>query len=152
VKKLISIGVALALLAMVVVPGAVAAQDEPDTYAKIPFGILSTGIQLVADIWPSLDSALGINMPWVATVMAAVGNWTGGPLAWLTELSGWSMLAIGDVASVGLDVASAFAALPAGIDQLPKMLYVVANRVFDAWGTIPTGNMTDQLPPALGLG
>jgi hypothetical protein len=43
VKKLISIGVALALLTMVVVPGAVAAYTTPDTYAKVPFAIIQSG-------------------------------------------------------------------------------------------------------------
>jgi hypothetical protein len=47
VKKLISIGVALALLTMVVVPGAVAAVDDPDTYAKATFSIMAAGIELL---------------------------------------------------------------------------------------------------------
>jgi hypothetical protein len=52
VKKLISIGVALALLTMAVVPAVTAAQCdydgiEPDTYAKIPFAILESGFHMV---------------------------------------------------------------------------------------------------------
>jgi len=97
VKKLISIGVALALLTMAVVPGAVAAQcppsdyTYPDTYAKIPFAIIQSGLELLETLWPDLDTALGIGMPWVGPVFGELGAWAGGPLAWTVDMLGWGL-------------------------------------------------------------
>ena len=95
-KKLISIGIALALLTVVIVPSSVAAQCdyegvEPDTYAKIPFAILESGFVLLETIWPDLDTALGIGMPWVGGVLGEVGAWAGGPLAWTVDMLGWGL-------------------------------------------------------------
>ena len=60
-KKLISIGVALALLAMVVVPGAVAAYTPPVTYAKVPFAIIQSGFELIGDLLTATGtSSLGL--------------------------------------------------------------------------------------------
>lgn len=102
-KKLISIGVALAVLAMVVLPIGVAAQcpasnfTYPTTYAKIPFAIIQSGLELLEGMWPDLDAALGIGMPWVGGVLGALGGWAGGPLAWTVDMLGWGM---GIVASI----------------------------------------------------
>ena len=99
-KKLISIGIALALLTVAVVPAVTAAQcgpeDEyngviPDTYAKIPFAIVESGLVLLETIWPDLDTALGIGMPWVGDVLGEVGAWAGGPLAWTVDMLGWGL-------------------------------------------------------------
>jgi len=65
VKKLISIGVVLALVAIVVLPIGVAAQCEydgivPATYAKIPFAIIQSGFHLVGIIL----TVIGRNRPY----------------------------------------------------------------------------------------
>ena len=101
-KKLISIGVALALLTMAVVPGAVAAYELPATYSKIPFAIVQSGLELVESIWPDLDAALGIGMLWVGDVMGALGEWAGGPLSWTVDMLAWGVALSGDLVS-GLD-------------------------------------------------
>jgi len=156
VKKLISIGVALALLAMVIVPVAVAAQDyapEPytSTYSKIPFGILSTGLTLVADLMETLAPTLGLP-DWIPSAIEPIAGWVGGPFAWLTELTAWSMVTVGDVLAKTSPLLEAFGmdptALPLG--DVATLFYTIANRIFDT-GNIPTAEMTAELPPALGL-
>ena len=99
-KKLISIGVVVALLALVVLPGVVGADTiMPSTYAKIPFGILSTGISLLGDIVTALPASItgGTDLSWIPTILNPVADWVGGPLAWLTELTAWTMVTVGDV-------------------------------------------------------
>ena len=99
-KKFISIGVAVALLAIAVMPVGVAAQcgpeDEyngvlPDTYAKIPFAIIESMFVLLETLWPDLDTALGLGMPWVGSVLGEVGSWAGGPLSWTVDMLGWGL-------------------------------------------------------------
>lgn len=99
-KKLISVGVALALLALVVVPVGVAAQPPgcedigytyPTTFAKIPFAIIQSGLELLEAMWPDLDTALGIGMPWVGGVLGDLGGWAGGPLGWTVDMMGWGV-------------------------------------------------------------
>ena len=90
-KKLISIGVALALLTMAVVPGAVAAYTPPDTYAKVPFAILASGFELLETLWPDLDEALGMDMLWLETVFGELGSWTRGPLSWTVDMLAWGL-------------------------------------------------------------
>jgi len=156
VKKLISIGVVLALLAMVVIPVAVGADYTPtvynSTYSKIPFGILSTGIALLANLTdPSvLGTALGLPT-WIPLALSPIANWVGGPFAWLTELTAWTMVTVGDVMAKANGVILALApsaSLPLG--DIATLFYTIANRIFDT-GNIPTANMTLMLPPALGL-
>ena len=98
-KKLISIGVAVALLAMVVLPVAVAADEcytTPATYAKIPFAIVQSGFQLVGSILTSSGrSTLGLptwinavtheqhwrvgrRSPWLVSRYAGVGRGSSG--------------------------------------------------------------------------
>jgi hypothetical protein len=93
VKKLVSIGVALALLTMVVVPGAVAAQIEPDTYAKVPFAIIGSGIELVGDVVeqiPMIADALPEGLD-ITAITDLVGPWTAGPLAWTVDMLAWGV-------------------------------------------------------------
>jgi len=97
VKKLISIGVALALLTMVVVPGAVAAYTPPDTFAKVPFAIIQSGFELLENLWPDLETGLGIGMPWLEPVLGEVGAWAGGPLSWTVDMLAWGVSLAGDV-------------------------------------------------------
>jgi hypothetical protein len=94
VKKLISIGVAVALLAMVVLPVAVAADEcytTPATYAKIPFAIVQSGFQLVGSILTSAGSTLGLPT-WInASLMNSIGGWAGGPLGWSVDMLAWGV-------------------------------------------------------------
>jgi len=93
VKKLISIGVALALLTMAVVPGAVAAQDdyeEPCTYAKIPFAIIQSGLEMVGGLLDSLASTLGLP-DWLDDVVLTIAPWAGGPLSWSVDMLAWGV-------------------------------------------------------------
>jgi hypothetical protein len=158
VKKIISIGVVVALLALVVVPvwaGAASYNSTPDkaaaaTYSKIPFGILGTLVNVFADIWPDLTGGLNITgMDWVGGVLGAVGNWTMGPFSWLTDLTGWTMVAVGDVISAIKPLADT---LKFGNYTTPiaQMLYVLGARIFDASDKLP-GNISDTYWAGFGV-
>lgn len=153
-KKLISIGVVLALVALVVLPVAVGADYTPtvynSTYSKIPFGILSTGIALIANLTSAgvLGTALGLPA-WLPDALNPIADWVGGPFAWLTELTAWSMVTVGDVVSKASGLLSTFG-VTVDISGISNLTYVIANRIFDT-GNIPTAAMIAQLPPALGL-
>jgi len=104
VKKIISIGVALALLTMAVVPGAVAAQCEyegiaPSTYAKIPFTIIGTGFYLMETILDALvdGELLPAEVDWLPALMAPMGDWAMGPLAWTVDMLAWGIGLAGTV-------------------------------------------------------
>jgi len=96
VKKLISIGVALAILALVVMPIGAAAQcpdtgfTYPTTYAKIPFAILQSGLELVGDILGPLATTLGLPA-WLVDVVNTIAPWTGGPLSWTVDMMAWGL-------------------------------------------------------------
>ena len=92
-KKLMSIGVALALLTMAVVPAAVAAYDydEPDTYAKVPFAIVQSGFDLLSEILPVLLDEFAPDYDWLATLMGPIGEWAGGPLSWTVDMLAWGL-------------------------------------------------------------
>lgn len=92
-KKLISIGVALALLTMAVVPGAVAAYEPPATYSKVPFAILASGIELVGEVVaavPMIADALpeGLN---ITAITGLIAPWTAGPLSWTVDMLAWGL-------------------------------------------------------------
>jgi hypothetical protein len=96
VKKLICIGVALALLALVVVPVAVAADTTivPSTYAKIPFAIVQSGFYLVGCLMGDIQTVLtsmdidlgGINLADFSGILYKLGDWAGTPLAWSVDM------------------------------------------------------------------
>jgi hypothetical protein len=99
VKKLISIGVVLALLAMVVLPCVVGAADVvPTTYAKIPFAIVQSGFYmlgcLMGELQPILEAA-GMSLPLdlsdLAPVLNTLGAWAGGPLSWSVDMLAWGV-------------------------------------------------------------
>jgi len=93
VKKLISIGVALALLTMVVVPGAVAAYEPPETYSKVPFAILATGIELVGEVVaavPMIADALPEGLD-ITAITGLIAPWTAGPLSWTVDMLAWGL-------------------------------------------------------------
>jgi hypothetical protein len=102
VKKLISIGVALALLTMAVVPAVTAAQCdydgiEPDTYAKIPFAILESGFHMVGQLLDVLGPELGLPT-WVDSALVdTIGGWAGGPLSWTVDMLGWGLSLVGGI-------------------------------------------------------
>jgi len=158
VKKLISIGVALALLTMAVVPVAVGAAgypDDPGAYSKTAFGVLGSAFALVSDIVEDLASAIdGFGLPVTAAELAGVldtvGDWTGVNLAWLTDMTGWSMVAVGDVVSVIEPLADTM-----GFGDYTKpiadVFYVLGGRIFDEWGALSTVGTADLPPPGLGL-
>ncbi len=125
-KKLISIAVALALLAMVVLPVGVAAQCEydpdgngtiapilPDTYAKIPFAIIESGLYLAADLMGKLATPLGLPV-WLDDIFLALAPWAGGPLSWTVDMLGWGL---GMVGAILTDLATTLG-LPAWLDDL----------------------------------
>ena len=165
-KKLISIGVALALLTMVVVPVGVAAQDvvDPGTYSKTPFGILGSGIQLIGDLLGDLDPIIGavadlpIDLADLAPIMDKVGGWTAVDLAWMTDMTAWSMVLVGDVAKTaeGMLTALGMSAKDVPLAAVADMAYVVGSRLWDPWGTY-AGNTTlptviiDNFPPGIDL-
>ena len=167
-KKLISIGVALALLTMVVVPVAVAAQDEivnPGTFSKTPFGILGSGIQLIGDLLGDLDPIIGavadlpIDLADLAPIMDKVGGWTAVDLAWMTDMTAWSMVLVGDVAKSSVGLLGALGVdeetLPMG--DVAEMLYVVGARLWDPWGeyagaAVLPDVIVDAFPPGIDLG
>lgn len=108
-KKLVSVGVALGLLAMVVLPLGVGAQCEyndvkPTTYAKIPFAILETGVmmggELLGELGPILEDMgmeLPIDLASVAPLLDIVAEWTGGPLAWTVDFLAWGLGMVGEM-------------------------------------------------------
>jgi hypothetical protein len=158
VKKIISIGVALALLAMVVVPAAVAADfpTDPGTYSKTPFGILGTGIQMIGSIVTDLSSVLdgflpaGLTSSDLAGVLDTVGTWTGGNLAWLTDMTGWGMVAVGDVVTVIKPLAATMG-FDTYIPPIADVFYVLGGRIFDDWGSLAVSGTADLPGPGLGL-
>ncbi len=115
-KKLISIGIALALLTMAVVPAAVGADpygegtyEDPPTYAKVPFAMIASGFALVGNLMGPLEPLLagaGVSLPIaledVGAVTDEVAGWTYGPLSWSVDMMGWGMdLGAGIVGAVG---------------------------------------------------
>jgi len=123
VKKLISIGVALALLAMVVTPVAVAAATPPDpeTSAKIPFSIIQSGFYLLDEIMGPLLTEFAPDMGWIQDLMIPIGDWTGGPLGWSVDMLAWGM-------ALGADVwALADSAFDIGFPDIANILDIMAD-------------------------
>jgi hypothetical protein len=150
VKKAISIGVALALLTMVLVPVAVSAQ--PETYAKTPFYILGSGISMVGDLINAMGPTITDQLPFdISAVTGVVGPWVSGDFAYLTDMTGWMFVAVGDVVSA---VNSLAATLGFGDYTKPiaDVAYVLGARMSDAWGVLTTAIGTAELPaPGIGL-
>jgi len=152
VKKLISIGVALALLAMVVLPVGVGAQNWTIsfpaynfTYSKIPFEVLGTGVTLVGNIVNAMNLS---GLPFdVTAVTSLLGGWVQEPFSWLTELTGWTMIALGDIISVIQPLADQFG-FGNYTGPLANMTYVLGTRMFDT-GNLP-GNLTATFPAGFG--
>jgi hypothetical protein len=139
VKKLISIGVALALLTMMVMPALVAAQCDyedvqPTTYAKIPFAILESGFTMLSQLLTVLGAvtpSLGIPT-WLADVVEVIGPWTGGPLSWSVDMLGWGLGIVGTL----LDALAVALGLP---DWLAPTVQNLACAVFMPYNCNVTG-------------
>jgi hypothetical protein len=105
VKKLISIGVALALLAMVVMPVAVAAQDPipPDTYAKTPFSIVAEGFRLIGELLDMEEAKMGFIGYDLGQFMEPIADFTAGPLGWSVDMVAWGVDIVAQVAGPIID-------------------------------------------------
>jgi len=143
VKKFISIGVALALVAMAVLPVSVAAQCGygtedvmPDTYSKIPFAIVETGLMLIGDIVAALPGDLGIPA-WIPDVTDTIAPWAGGPLSWTVDMMAWGLSLVGGI----LDSLASTLGLP---DWVAPMLNDVACGLFQPFSCNVSG--TDFTP------
>jgi hypothetical protein len=101
VKKIISVGVALALLAMVVLPVGVAAQaDEPRTYATTPFAILAALIDVIGELVDMANSKFGLGLPegGVSQFTDLLSDFTYGPLSWTVDMLAWGLDIVAQVA------------------------------------------------------
>ena len=143
-KKLISIGVALALLTMAVVPSAVAAYDPPPTYSKVPFAILASGFELLETLWPDLDVALNMEMPWLESVFGELSSWTAGPLSWTVDMLAWGVALGGDLMSAAAPIIDGMGvALPFDLGDAAALFDTVACGLLTCWSaTNCTGNFT----------
>ena len=143
-KKLISIGVALALLAMVVLPVGVAAQCdyegvEPATFAKIPFAIIQTGVMLLSNIVGALPSDMGVPS-WIGTVLDEIAPWAGGPLAWTVDMMAWGLVLVGDVlGQLGPILSAAGITLPFDLGELAAIFDTIACDLFAPFSCNVTG-------------
>jgi hypothetical protein len=136
VKKLISIGVALALLTMAILPGAVAAYEEPATYAKVPFAIIQSGLELIGDIIGALPAELGIPA-WIADVTDTIAPWAGGPLSWTVDMLGWGIWLVGDiVGSLDSLIAGMGMELPFELSEIAGIFNTIACGLFTPWTTV----------------
>jgi len=134
VKKLISIGVALALLTMAVVPGVAAAQ--PETYAKTPFAIIEEGLYLIGDIIAALPTDMGIPT-WIADITDTIAPFAGGPLSWTVDMLGWGIWLVGDVVGALqplLDAAGL--TLPIQMSDLAAIFNTLACDLFTPWTAV----------------
>jgi hypothetical protein len=141
VKKLISIGVALALLTMMVMPALVAAQEEcpdigytyPTTFAKIPFAIVESGFHLVGQLMDTLAEPLGLPEWLTPDLFDTIGGWAGGPLGWSVDMLGWGL---GLVGAVLLALQDADLGLP---DWLPGVVNTITCQIFTPYSCNITG-------------
>jgi hypothetical protein len=150
VKKLVSIGVVLALLTMAVMPAVVGAADpiEPTTFAKIPFAIIGSGLELFAAIWTPLDTALGVGMPWVADVLAAVAPWSAYNLAWSVDMVAWGVGLVGTLMGA-LDVVLGpllGESLPFALGDLKAIFDAIACGLVQPWSDNITGSEFASCP------
>jgi hypothetical protein len=143
VKKLISIGVALALLTMAVVPAAVAAAaPTPTTYSKIPFAIIGSGFYLLEDILNALVDAalLPSTLTWLPDLMPIIGDWTAGPLGWTVDMLSWGVSLTGSVL-VDLQAALTAMGIDLGVDlgALQDLCNTIACGLFQPWSSNISG-------------
>jgi hypothetical protein len=137
VKKLISIGVALALLTMAVMPGVAAAQyTPPDTFSKVPFAIIQSGFELVGTILDALGGELGLPDWLNSALMDDIGGWAGGPLSWTVDMLGWGIALVGDVVGALDPIISPIAELPFALSELGGLFDTIACGLFTPFGGV----------------
>jgi len=152
VKKLIGIGVALAILAIVVLPVSAAAQScnytygtdpavtvEPVSYAKIPFAILESGLGMLSNVLAALPSDLGLPA-WLPDIVLAIAPWTGGPLSWTVDMLGWGVTLVGDV----LTAIAVPLGLPVWLDDL---VFTISCGLFQPFNCEVSGPDFDPCRP-----
>ena len=149
-KKLISIGVALALLTMAVVPGAVAAAEyeNPTTYAKIPFAILQAGFTLVGVILEGAGETLGLP-EWIdADLMNDIGGFAGGPLSWTVDMLAWGVGLLGDVVgAAGAILEGMGMELPFDLEDVAVIMDTIACGLLQCWVTTNCSAVAAVDPP-----
>jgi hypothetical protein len=137
VKKLISVGVALALLTMAIMPGVAAAQyTEPDTFAKTPFAIIESGFVLVGILLDALGGDLGLPDWLDSGLMNDIGGWAGGPLSWTVDMLGWGISLVGDVIGALDPIISPIATLPFALSDLSGIFDTIACGLFTPFGGV----------------
>ena len=122
----------MAILALVVLPVSAAAYtpyQEPTTYAKIPFAIVASGFGLLQEIWPALDTALAMGMPWLTDVFGGLADWSFGPLSWTVDMLAWGLGVGGTV----IDALSGVITLPFPVGDL---LNAIACACFAPYGNV----------------
>jgi hypothetical protein len=138
VKKLISIGVAVALLAMVVVPIGVAAYTPPATYSKVPFAIVQSGFELIGDLLTALGPDLGLPSYLNESLMNTIGGWAGGPLSWSVDMLAWGFEMGAEIWTL---VDSTF---NIGYPAIGEILTIVSCKLLTCWAT---SNCTGTFAP-----
>ena len=134
-KKLISIGVAIALLTIAVVPVAVAADDyePPATYSKVPFAIIQSGLELVGNVIEALPSDLGIPA-WIADVTDAIAPWTGCHLSWTVDMLAWGLGLTGDVVAAADSLVTGMGVeMPFPLSDVADIFDTVACGLLTCW-------------------
>jgi hypothetical protein len=145
VKKIISIGVALALLTMVVVPGAAAAYTPPETYSKVPFAIVQSGFELIGILITAAGSEMGLPDWLNAALMNDIGGWAGGPLSWTVDMLAWGIALTGDVVAALDPIITAVAGeLPIDLIDLADVFDTVACGLMTCWSAT---NCTGDFDP-----
>jgi hypothetical protein len=122
VKKVISIGIALALLVMAVTPAITAAQyTEPDTYAKIPFAIVGNMFLLLEEVLVALTDGglLPDTFSWLPDLMQPIGDFVTGPLGWTVDMLAWGLGGIGGTLFTELSAVLEGLGVDLGIDLAP---------------------------------
>jgi len=151
VKKLISIGVALAVLALVALPIGAAAQTcditagnitykAPATFAKIPFAILESGLTMVGGLLNALAPTLGLP-DWLDDVVNMIAPWTGGPLAWTVDMLAWGL----DLVAAIISPLATTLGLP---DWLDDLVSGIACGLFTPYSCNVTGGTFTPCSPA----
>jgi hypothetical protein len=129
---------------MVVVPGAVAAQDiPPTTYAKLPFAIIGNGLYLLESILDELVTAelLPSTLEWLPALMPLMGDFAAGPLAWTVDMLAWGVSLVGALMGAVQDALDAMGIDLGDIDLggLTPLFDTIACGLFQPWSANVTG-------------
>lgn len=142
-KKVISIGVALALLAMVIVPVTVAAAPPtPETFSKIPFAIVGQGFYMLQDVLTQLQvgGILPDSFSWVPDLMPTLGDFVATPLSWSVDMLGWGISLVGSIFVELQAVLSAMGMTPEslGFDlgSFQGLFDTIACGLFQPWAPV----------------